>query len=106
MAAHYFLCPDSLVVGTAQILYVYFESVFSRPAHSKHGSLHFGISIDLGLLQIGFIGRLDYQKGPDLIQAGLPELMTDDVQFVSCIPRPSNLPRRFDPCVRLSIPVY
>ncbi|CAM6102451.1 unnamed protein product [Calypogeia fissa] len=31
---------------------------------------------------IGFIGRLDYQKGPDLIQAGLPELMTDDVQVV------------------------
>ncbi|BBN06964.1 starch synthase [Marchantia polymorpha subsp. ruderalis] len=31
---------------------------------------------------IGFIGRLDYQKGPDIIQAGLPELMTDDVQMV------------------------
>ncbi|CAI7878414.1 unnamed protein product, partial [Closterium sp. NIES-53] len=32
---------------------------------------------------IGFIGRLDWQKGPDVIQAGVPELMTDDVQFVS-----------------------
>ncbi len=31
---------------------------------------------------IGFIGRLDYQKGPDVIQAALPELMTDDVQLV------------------------
>lgn len=31
---------------------------------------------------IGFIGRLDYQKGPDLIQAGLPELMADDVQVI------------------------
>ncbi|KAF5182371.1 Glycogen synthase, partial [Thalictrum thalictroides] len=31
---------------------------------------------------IGFIGRLDYQKGTDLIQAGMPELMQDDVQFV------------------------
>lgn len=31
---------------------------------------------------IGFIGRLDYQKGPDIVQEGLPELMTDDVQLV------------------------
>ncbi|CAI5511493.1 unnamed protein product [Closterium sp. Naga37s-1] len=31
---------------------------------------------------IGFIGRLDWQKGPDVIQAGVPELMTDDVQFI------------------------
>lgn len=31
---------------------------------------------------IGFIGRLDYQKGIDLIQAAMPELMQDDVQFV------------------------
>ncbi|KAL4296550.1 hypothetical protein GQ457_12G006780 [Hibiscus cannabinus] len=31
---------------------------------------------------IGFIGRLDYQKGIDLIRWGIPELMEDDVQFV------------------------
>ncbi|KAK9291369.1 hypothetical protein L1049_019315 [Liquidambar formosana] len=31
---------------------------------------------------IGFIGRLDYQKGIDLIQLAMPELMKDDVQFV------------------------
>lgn len=31
---------------------------------------------------IGFIGRLDYQKGIDLIQAAVPELMQHDVQFV------------------------
>eukprot|EP00897_Mesotaenium_endlicherianum_P002200 jgi/Mesen1/2007/ME000147S01096 len=31
---------------------------------------------------IGFIGRLDYQKGPDLIQEALPELLSDDVQLV------------------------
>ncbi|XP_024177377.1 soluble starch synthase 1, chloroplastic/amyloplastic isoform X2 [Rosa chinensis] len=31
---------------------------------------------------IGFIGRLDYQKGIDLIQSGIPELMSEDVQFV------------------------
>ena len=31
---------------------------------------------------IGFIGRLDYQKGLDLIQSALPELMQEDVQLV------------------------
>ncbi|XP_050237527.1 soluble starch synthase 1, chloroplastic/amyloplastic [Mercurialis annua] len=31
---------------------------------------------------IGFIGRLDYQKGIDLIRWAIPDLMEDDIQFV------------------------
>ncbi|KAK4350969.1 hypothetical protein RND71_030282 [Anisodus tanguticus] len=31
---------------------------------------------------IGFIGRLDYQKGVDIILSAIPELMQNDVQFV------------------------
>ncbi|KAI4337976.1 hypothetical protein L6164_016335 [Bauhinia variegata] len=31
---------------------------------------------------IGFIGRLDYQKGIDLIRLATPEILEDDVQFV------------------------
>ncbi|XP_052173363.1 soluble starch synthase 1, chloroplastic/amyloplastic [Diospyros lotus] len=31
---------------------------------------------------IGFIGRLDYQKGIDIILSAAPELMDEDVQFV------------------------
>ncbi|XP_028806647.1 starch synthase 1, chloroplastic/amyloplastic [Neltuma alba] len=31
---------------------------------------------------IGFIGRLDYQKGIDQIQLATPELLEDDIQFV------------------------
>ncbi|KAA8533594.1 hypothetical protein F0562_030972 [Nyssa sinensis] len=31
---------------------------------------------------IGFIGRLDFQKGIDIILSATPELMQDDVQFV------------------------
>ncbi|PON81260.1 Glycogen synthase [Trema orientale] len=31
---------------------------------------------------IGFIGRLDYQKGIDLIQQAIPEILQDDVQFL------------------------
>eukprot|EP00898_Chlorokybus_atmophyticus_P005620 jgi/Chlat1/6059/Chrsp4S06337 len=43
---------------------------------------------ELGLPQradvplIGFIGRLDYQKGPDIIQQAIPEMMRADVQLV------------------------
>ncbi|WOG92774.1 hypothetical protein DCAR_0312050 [Daucus carota subsp. sativus] len=31
---------------------------------------------------IGFIGRLDYQKGIDIILSATPELLQDDIQFV------------------------
>ena len=32
--------------------------------------------------QIGFIGRLDYQKGVDILLSAAPDLMHDDVQLV------------------------
>ncbi|CAI5981317.1 unnamed protein product, partial [Closterium sp. NIES-65] len=41
-----------------------------------------GLAVRPEVPLIGFIGRLDWQKGPDVIQAALPELMTDNVQFV------------------------
>lgn len=41
--------------------------------------------IEFGFIQIGFIGRLDYQKGIDIILSATPELLQDDVQFVSHI---------------------
>ncbi|KAF8413340.1 hypothetical protein HHK36_001319 [Tetracentron sinense] len=41
-----------------------------------------GLPIRPDCPMIGFIGRLDYQKGIDLIQSAMPELMQDDVQFV------------------------
>ncbi|ONK80542.1 uncharacterized protein A4U43_C01F18980 [Asparagus officinalis] len=31
---------------------------------------------------IGFIGRLDYQKGTDLIRMAMPELLNEDIQFI------------------------
>jgi starch synthase len=31
---------------------------------------------------MGFIGRLDWQKGPDLIQAAISEMMNEDVQLI------------------------
>ncbi|KAL9225411.1 hypothetical protein vseg_001340 [Gypsophila vaccaria] len=42
----------------------------------------FGLPVRPECPLIGFIGRLDYQKGIDIIQAAFPELAQDDVQFV------------------------
>lgn len=42
----------------------------------------FGLPIRPECPLIGFIGRLDYQKGIDLIRLAIPEIMEDDVQFV------------------------
>ncbi|CAN6483392.1 unnamed protein product [Victoria cruziana] len=42
--------------------------------------LQFAVRADIPL--IGFIGRLDYQKGIDLIRWAMPDLLQDDIQFV------------------------
>ncbi|XP_068665965.1 soluble starch synthase 1, chloroplastic/amyloplastic-like [Aristolochia californica] len=71
------------------------------PSSDKHIPFHYSyddlagkvkcktaLQVELGLAVnpdcpvIAFIGRLDYQKGTDLIWSALPELMQDDVQFV------------------------
>ncbi|KAM7268214.1 hypothetical protein ACFE04_010380 [Oxalis oulophora] len=41
-----------------------------------------GLPIRADCPLIGFIGRLDYQKGIDLMQSAMSDLMNDDVQFV------------------------
>ncbi|CAH1446649.1 unnamed protein product [Lactuca virosa] len=41
-----------------------------------------GLPIRPDCPMIGFIGRLDYQKGIDIILSGTPDLLQDDVQFV------------------------
>ncbi|KAF3786679.1 Soluble starch synthase 1 [Nymphaea thermarum] len=42
--------------------------------------LQFAIRADIPL--IGFIGRLDYQKGIDLIRWAMPDLLQENIQFV------------------------
>ncbi|OEL33344.1 Soluble starch synthase 1, chloroplastic/amyloplastic [Dichanthelium oligosanthes] len=41
-----------------------------------------GLPIRPDIPLIGFIGRLDYQKGIDLIQLIMPDLIQEDIQFV------------------------
>ncbi|RWW03093.1 hypothetical protein GW17_00033770 [Ensete ventricosum] len=51
-----------------------------NPTSDKHISFHY--SVDDLSEKIGFIGRLDYQKGIDVIRSALHELLQDDIQFV------------------------
>ncbi|XP_043692858.1 soluble starch synthase 1, chloroplastic/amyloplastic-like [Telopea speciosissima] len=41
-----------------------------------------GLAVRPDCPMIGFIGRLDFQKGVDLILSAIPELMQDDIQFI------------------------
>lgn len=58
---------------------------FQKPNNSLLFCLIVRLIVDCveSFIQIGFIGRLDYQKGIDLIQAAGHDLMVDDIQFVS-----------------------
>ncbi|PIN27121.1 Starch synthase [Handroanthus impetiginosus] len=55
---------------------------------SRKGQCKIALQKELGLPvrpdcpMIGFIGRLDFQKGVDIILSAMPDLMQDDVQFV------------------------
>ncbi|XP_043716336.1 soluble starch synthase 1, chloroplastic/amyloplastic-like [Telopea speciosissima] len=72
-----------------------------NPASDEHIPFHYSIDDLSGKVQcktalqeelglavrpdcpvIGFIGRLDFQKGIDLILSAIPELMQDDIQFI------------------------
>ncbi|OIV98018.1 hypothetical protein TanjilG_16855 [Lupinus angustifolius] len=63
---------------------------YNYSADDLSGKVKCKISLqkELGLAErpecpmIGFIGRLDYQKGIDLIRMAIPEIMENDVQFV------------------------
>eukprot|EP00257_Ricinus_communis_P015332 XP_015573219.1 soluble starch synthase 1, chloroplastic/amyloplastic [Ricinus communis] len=71
------------------------------PSSDKHITFHYSVDDLSGKVQckmalqkelglpinpdcplIGFIGRLDYQKGIDLIRWAVPELMEEEIQFV------------------------
>ncbi|KAH7292250.1 hypothetical protein KP509_29G059400 [Ceratopteris richardii] len=51
-----------------------------NPVTDKHIASQYSLDDLAG--KVGFIGRLDYQKGPDIIQSAVPEFMQDDVQMV------------------------
>lgn len=41
-----------------------------------------GLPVDKNVPLIGFIGRLEEQKGSDILAAAIPELVGDEVQIV------------------------
>ena len=53
---------------------------------------------------VGFIGRLDYQKGADLVLAAAPWLISQDVQLICLGTGDSGLEVLFLPCFLQTIP--
>lgn len=41
-----------------------------------------GLPVDRKIPLIAFVGRLEEQKGPDVMAAAIPQLMEEDVQIV------------------------
>jgi granule-bound starch synthase len=41
-----------------------------------------GLPVDRDIPLIAFIGRLEEQKGSDILTAAIPELMDEDVQII------------------------
>jgi len=59
------------------------DSIENRKTNRKALQEEFGLPVNDDTLLLGFVGRLDYQKGVDLIVEVLPHVMKDfDVQFV------------------------
>ncbi|XP_024535180.1 soluble starch synthase 1, chloroplastic/amyloplastic-like isoform X2 [Selaginella moellendorffii] len=59
-----------------------FQNLSGKAACKASFQKELGLAVRPDVPLIGFIGRLDFQKGPDLLQAALPALMTDDIQMV------------------------
>lgn len=59
------------------------DSIDDRAINKKALQEEFGLPVKEDVLLLGFVGRLDYQKGVDLIVEALPHVLRDfDVQFV------------------------
>eukprot|EP00271_Cylindrocystis_brebissonii_P006532 TRINITY_DN19307_c0_g1_i1.p1 TRINITY_DN19307_c0_g1~~TRINITY_DN19307_c0_g1_i1.p1 ORF type:complete len:750 (-),score=100.20 TRINITY_DN19307_c0_g1_i1:1340-3589(-) len=58
------------------------EDLSGKPECKAALQKELGLPVRPEVPLIGFVGRLDHQKGPDIIQGALQQLMSDDVQFV------------------------
>ena len=46
-----------------------------------------GLPVDRKIPLVAFVGRLEEQKGPDVMAAAIPQLMEEDVQIVLLVRR-------------------
>ena len=49
-----------------------------------------GLPVDRKIPLVAFIGRLEEQKGPDVMAAAIPQLMEEDVQIVLLVRHPAT----------------
>lgn len=54
----------------------------AKPLNKEALQAETGLPVDRSIPLIAFIGRLEEQKGSDILTAALPELMEDNIQVV------------------------
>lgn len=59
-----------------------FQAIEAKALNKEALQAEAGLPVDRKIPLIAFIGRLEEQKGPDVMAAAIPELMQEDVQIV------------------------
>lgn len=59
-----------------------FQAIEAKALNKEALQAEAGLPVDRKIPLIAFIGRLEEQKGSDVMAAAIPELMQEDVQIV------------------------
>lgn len=70
-----YVVPSPLCCGVSQVLE-------AKPTLKELLLAELGLSYDPNKPLFGFIGRLEEQKGSDILNEALPEILAEDVQLV------------------------
>jgi granule-bound starch synthase len=59
-----------------------FQAVEAKALNKEALQAEVGLPVDRKIPLVAFIGRLEEQKGPDVMAAAIPLLMEEDIQIV------------------------
>jgi glycogen synthase len=59
-----------------------FQAIAAKALNKEALQAAAGLPVDRKIPLVAFVGRLEEQKGPDVMAAAIPQLMEEDVQIV------------------------
>jgi granule-bound starch synthase len=71
--------------------YYNFQVMDAKPLLKEALQAEVGLPVDRNIPLIGFIGRLEEQKGSDILAAAIPKFIGEDVQIVVLVSIHSKL---------------
>jgi granule-bound starch synthase len=57
----------------------------AKPLNKEALQAETGLPVDRSVPLIAFIGRLEEQKGPDILAASIPKLMDENIQIIMLV---------------------